>query len=145
MSRLLLISNSSLHGSGYLDHAESEIRDFLKDAARIAFVPFALYDRNQYAIQARDRFHKMRYELVSVHDVSHPQRLVKEADAIFVGGGNTFRLLKGLSDWQLLDIIRQAVASGKPYIGSSAGSIPVEVVPGANLDALFRTQLPVIA
>ena len=123
MSRLLLFSNSTLHGSGYLDHVETEIRDFLRDARRIVFVPFALYDRNQYAVLARDRFNKMGCDLISVHDVSHPQRAIKEADAVFVGGGNTFRLLKSLYDWDLLETIRHAVAGGKPYVGSSAGSI----------------------
>src|SRR5207245_310215 len=63
---------------------------------RIAFVPFALYDRNQYAAQARERLRNMACDLISVHDVSNPQRIIKEADAIFIGGGNTFRLLKGL-------------------------------------------------
>jgi dipeptidase E len=123
MARLLLISNSTLHGSGYLDHVETEIRDFLKDTTRIAFVPFALYDRKQYAAQARERFRGMGHDLISVHDVSNPKRAIDEADAIFVGGGNTFRLLKGLYDWNLLAMIRQAVKAGMPYIGSSAGSI----------------------
>ena len=123
MARLLLISNSTLHGSGYLDHVETEVRDFLKDTTRIAFVPFALYDRNQYATQARERLRNMGYDLISVHDVSNPNRAIHEADAIFVGGGNTFRLLKGLYDWNLLAVIHHAVKAGKPYIGSSAGSI----------------------
>ena len=123
MARLLLIGNSTLHGSGYLDHAETEIRDFLETSARIAFVPFALYDRNQYAAQARERLRNMGCDLISVHDVSNPQRIIKEADAIFIGGGNTFRLLKGLYDWNLLAVIRQSVKAGTPYIGSSAGSI----------------------
>jgi dipeptidase E len=123
MAHLLLISNSTVHGSGYLDHVETEIRDFLKDARRIAFVPLALYDRNQYATQARERFRSMGYDLMSIHDVSHPQRAIKEADAVFVGGGNTFRLLKGLYDWDLREVILHAVKDGKPYVGSSAGSI----------------------
>jgi dipeptidase E len=123
MARLLLISNSTLHGSGYLDHTETEIRDFVKPSARIAFVPFALCDRNQYAAQARERLSNMGYDLISVHGVSNPRRAIKEADAVFVGGGNTFRLLKGLYDWNLLSVIRQVVESGTPYIGSSAGSI----------------------
>jgi len=42
---LLLISNSTLHGSGYLDHAEQEIRDALGAIKRVLFVSFALYDR----------------------------------------------------------------------------------------------------
>lgn len=123
MKRLLLISNSTLYGSGYLDHAEGEILDFLGRAKRIAFVPFAAYERGQYAAQARARFHRMGCELVSLHDVSNPRREIEEADAMFVGGGNTFRLLKALYDFDLLDPIRRAVERGLPYIGSSAGAI----------------------
>lgn len=123
MKRVLLISNSTLFGSGYLDHAESEIRDFLGAVRRIAFLPFAAYERGKYTAQARARFERMNCELMSLHDVSNPRREVESADAIFVGGGNTFRLLKGLYDFDLLEPIRWVVAEGTPYIGSSAGSI----------------------
>ena len=122
MSRLLLISNSTLFGSGYLDHAEGEIRDFLGDLKRVLFVPFALYDRDSYALTARDRFRKMGYELTSVHNAVDCFQAVGETDAIFIGGGNTFRLLKTLYDQLLLDPIRKRVAAGMPFIGSSAGS-----------------------
>ncbi len=65
----------------------------------------------------------MGYDLISVHGVSNPQRAIKESDAVFVGGGNTFRLLKELYDWDLVEVIRRAVENGKPYVGSSAGAI----------------------
>jgi len=123
MKRLLLISNSTLFGSGYLDHAQNEICHFLGKRVRIAFVPFAMFDRSGYAVQARERLRGMGYEAVSVHGVSNPQRLIAESDAVFVGGGNTFRLLKGLYDFDLLSIIRMCVERGMPYIGASAGSI----------------------
>jgi dipeptidase E len=123
MKRVLLISNSTLYGSGYLDHAEGEIRDFLGTAKRIVFVPFAAFERGRYTEQARTRLHAMGFELTSVHDVSNPQRILAEGDAVFVGGGNTFRLLKGLYDSHLLEPIRVAVEEGLPYIGSSAGAI----------------------
>ena len=123
MKRILLISNSTLYGSGYLDHAESEIRGLLGPGRRIVFVPFAAYERGKYTAQARTRFEGMGCELISVHDVSNPCREVETADAIFVGGGNTFRLLKGLYDFDLLQPLRRIAAEGKPYIGSSAGSI----------------------
>jgi dipeptidase E len=122
MSRILLISNSTLFGGGYLDHAESEIRDFLGDVKRVLFVPFALYDRDAYALNARDRFRKMGYEMNSVHNAVDRFQAVAETEAIFIGGGNTFRLLKTLYDQSLLEPIRQRVAAGVPYIGSSAGS-----------------------
>jgi dipeptidase E len=121
--RLLLISNSTLHGSGYLDHAESEIRDFVGNKTSVIFVPDAVHDRRAYASQAQERFRRIGLSLLSIHDVSNKQRAVDEAQAIFVGGGNTFRLLTGLYDLKLLEPIRQRVAAGVPYIGSSAGSI----------------------
>lgn len=120
--KLLLISNSTLYGSGYLDHAESEIRDFVGDVKRVLFVPYALQDRDAYAATAITRFAKMGYELSSIHTAKHPQRAVKDTEAIFIGGGNTFRLLKTLYDHDLLEIIRRRVREGMPYIGSSAGS-----------------------
>jgi dipeptidase E len=120
--RILLISNSTLYGSGYLDHAESEIRSFLGDLKRVLFVPYALFDRDKYSATAQQRFEKMGYTLTSVHTASDPVQAVNETDAIFIGGGNTFRLLKALYDHELPRPIRERVASGMPYIGSSAGS-----------------------
>jgi dipeptidase E len=123
LGRLLLISNSTLYGSGYLDHAETEIRNFLETAKNVVFVPFALHDRRVYCEQARSRLQSMGYSVVSVHDVSNPQRAVEDADAIFVGGGNTFRLLAGLYHHGLLESIRRRIRAGGAYVGSSAGSI----------------------
>jgi dipeptidase E len=122
-SRLLLISNSTLHGSGYLDHVEKEIRDFVGSRTKVVFVPFAVHDRHAYAAKAQERFRDIGLSLISIHDVSNMPRAVDEADVVFVGGGNTFRLLKGLYDHNLLGPIRRRVAAGVPYIGSSAGSI----------------------
>ena len=120
--RVLLISNSTLYGSGYLDHAEPEIRSFLGDGKRVLFVPYALFDRAKYAGTAQQRFQKMGYELTSIHTANDPVAAVNETDAVFIGGGNTFRLLKMLYDFSLLDAIRDRVSNGMPYIGSSAGS-----------------------
>ena len=120
--RVLLISNSTLYGSGYLDHAEAEIRSFLGTVGRVLFVPYALYDREAYTTLARGRFEKMGYGLDSIHTATDAQRAVKDAEAMFIGGGNTFRLLKALYDSYVLNLIRNRVLDGMPYIGSSAGS-----------------------
>jgi len=120
--RVLLISNSTLYGSGYLDHAESEIRDFLGDAKSVLIVPYALYDRDAYASTAQERFQRMGYELNSIHTSANPRAAVDDAEVIFIGGGNTFRLLKALYDFGVLDPIRKRVQNGMSYIGSSAGS-----------------------
>jgi len=121
--RLLLISNSTLYGGGYLDHAEKEIRNFLGAARRVLFIPFAQRNQDAYAALARQRLAAMGYEMDSAHEASDPRQAASEAEAVFVGGGNTFRLLKGLYDFELLPPVRRRVAEGMPYIGSSAGSI----------------------
>ena len=120
--RILLISNSTLYGSGYLDHAAVEIGSFLGDVERVLFVPYALFDQHAYALLARERFRTMGYELDSIHLAKDPRPAVDVAEAIFIGGGNTFRLLKALYDLDLLRAIRRRVDGGMPYIGSSAGS-----------------------
>lgn len=121
-NRLLLISNSTLFGSGFLDHAESEIRDFLDGVNRVLFLPFALHDLDGYADKVRERLAPMGYAVDSLHQFSDKHEAVREAEAIFVGGGNTFRLLKSLYDFDLLQLIRSRVAEGLRYVGSSAGS-----------------------
>lgn len=124
LARLLLISNSTLHGSGYLDHAAAEIQDFLgPDVRRVLFVPFALRDRAGYARQARERLAAMGYSAESIEATTSPAEAVASAEAIFIGGGNTFRLLDSLQKTGLLSAIRKRVRAGTPYLGSSAGSI----------------------
>jgi dipeptidase E len=121
-SRILLISNSTAYGRGYLDHAEKEIKTFLGRARNVLFFPFALHDRDGYAAKAKERFAAMGYSLQSAHDAMDPRKATEESDAMFIGGGNTFRLLKALQDLELLEAIRCKAKSGAPYIGSSAGS-----------------------
>lgn len=120
--RLLLISTSTTFGTGYLDHAAEEITGFLRGVRRVLFVPYALHDLNAYAQKARERFAKMGLELDSIHEASVPREAVAGAEAIFVGGGNTFRLLDRLYRFDVLEPIRARVNDGMPYVGTSAGS-----------------------
>jgi dipeptidase E len=121
-SRILLISNSTVHGRGYLDHVENEIKNLIGPAMTILFFPFALFDRDDYAAKAKARFSAMGFALASAHKIDNLSAAVEKTDAIFIGGGNTFRLLKALQDLDLLEPIRRKVRNGAPYIGSSAGS-----------------------
>jgi dipeptidase E len=89
----------------------------------VLFVPYAVFDRDAYATKARVRFEAMGYALDSVHDAyGGPVRAVERAEAIFIGGGNTFRLLDALWRESLIEPIRGRVKAGMPYIGASAGS-----------------------
>lgn len=121
--RLLLISNSTLYGSGYLDHVASAIDEFLGESGDCLFFPHALFDRDGYAARARDRFAAMGRTLTSIHALDDPAGAIARAESLFIGGGNTFRLLDSLHRLGLIEPIRARVAQGVPFIGSSAGSI----------------------
>lgn len=122
---LLLVSNSTLHGSGYLDHCADEIKKFLGSRKTILFVPYArpsgmTYD--EYTKIAKERFQKMGMTLTGIHKHSDAKEAVKKAEAIFIGGGNTFVLLSDLYKSGVIDEIRKRISEGMPYIGTSAGS-----------------------
>lgn len=138
LMRLLLISSSNVHGYGYLDHAEPAIRAHFGAAKRIAFIPYAAHDYAAYTDKVRARLALMDYEVIG-DDFAN-------ADAIFVGGGNTFRLLKALQERKLLAPLRDHVRDGLTYAGSSAGSVlasptirttnDMPIVECSSLDAL---------
>ena len=122
--RLLLISSSNVHGYGYLDHPEPAIREFLGAGRRVAFVPFALHDHAAYTAKVRERLGRMDLDVVSIDDPDADLAAnLDGSDAVFVGGGNTFRLLKTLYDRELLAPIRDRVRAGLPYLGASAGTV----------------------
>ena len=121
-SRILLLSTSTVFGSGYLEYAETELRTFLAETKRVLFVPFALHDRDAYAARVQERFGRFGFAVDALHQAGNKQQAVREAESIFIGGGNTFRLLKALYDYDLLPVISARVEEGMRYIGSSAGS-----------------------
>ena len=120
--RLLLISNSTNHGQGYLDHVISEIDGFLGPVRCLVFVPFALKDRDAYGTKVGDRLRSIGVEVRTLTADGAGQRLAREAEAVFTGGGNTFRLLKTLQESGLLSVLRERALDGMPYLGSSAGT-----------------------
>jgi dipeptidase E len=116
------VSTSTTFGTGYLDHCADAMRETLGPAPRVLFVPWALADRDGYAAKARERFAAMGLALDSIHEAPDPVDAVEDAEALFVGGGNTFRLLKCAEEAGVLGPIRHRVAAGMPYLGTSAGS-----------------------
>jgi dipeptidase E len=120
--RLLLISSSVVHGRGYLDHAEAELRDFLGATRRLLFVPFAQADHAGYTARVRERLAAMGIAVDGLDAAAEPAAAIAGADAMFVGGGNTFCLLAALQGRGLLPALRARVDAGAAYIGSSAGT-----------------------
>ena len=120
---LLLLSNSSVFGRGYLEHALEAIGEFLDGHRRVYFAPYALMDHEAYTQRASDALSKLGVEVTGLPTTIDAARAVEEAEVLFVEGGNCFRLVKALQEHQLLEPVRRRVIAGElRYMGSSAGT-----------------------
>jgi dipeptidase E len=123
--RLLLISNSTNPGEPYLDYPKNHIGEFLGTSrAEALFIPYAgvTISFDEYEAKVIERFEEVGHQIRSIHHESDPIAAVEAAEAIVVGGGNTFQLIKMIQELGLIDPVRRKVQAGTPYIGWSAGS-----------------------
>ncbi|KUK78074.1 MAG: hypothetical protein XD92_0545 [Proteiniphilum acetatigenes] len=123
--RLLLISNSTNPGEAYLEYPKQQIREFLGDkTVNALFIPYAAvtFSFDEYEEKVNSRFAEIGHHVTSIHRYINPLEAVENADAIVVGGGNTWQLVKMLQEKGLMKVIRKKVKKGTPYIGWSAGS-----------------------
>lgn len=123
--RLLLISNSTNPGEQYLDYPKNNIKEFLGGVpVKALFLPYAAvtFSYDDYEARVKERFREIGHDIESIHRFSDPVEAVRNARAIVVGGGNTWKLLKQIRDNGLIEAVRERVLSGTPYIGWSAGS-----------------------
>jgi len=123
--RLLLISNSTNAGEEYLAYPRAEMKKFLGEKhIKALFIPYAAvtFSWDDYELKVRERFREIGHDIISIHKYSDPVAAVEKAQAIVVGGGNTWMLLKLIRDNKLIGPVRKKILSGTPYIGWSAGS-----------------------
>lgn len=123
--KLLLISNSTMAGGPYLDHPKYEINRFLGDKPVTAvFIPYAAinFTYDAYCEKVENRFSEFGHHIVGLHTFNDPVKAIEDADAIVIGGGNTWHLVRKLHEQKLMYPIREKVFNGTPYIGWSAGA-----------------------
>lgn len=125
MSRLLLLSNSTMPGTTFFTWPSPYVKAFLEAEIReVLFIPFAAvtlsYDR--YFEYVANAFGAMGYRATSIHEARDKKGAVQNAAAIVVGGGNTFALLSRMYAEGLVPVLQRQVVGGTPYIGWSAGA-----------------------
>lgn len=87
------------------------------------FVPYAQFDYDAYTEKVAAALKQFGYETEGIHKHTNVVDAVNNAQCIYIGGGNTFLLLKTLYEKSLVEPIRQQVLNGKlAYMGSSAGT-----------------------
>ena len=121
---LLLISNSTNAGEEYLKYPIAEIAKTLKGVSEVVFIPYAAvtYSYDEYEAKVQARFNEIGIKVKSIHHALNKRNFLRNAEAVVIGGGNTFALLKRMQEEDLLDVIHRRVKGGMPYVGWSAGS-----------------------
>lgn len=122
-NNLLLLSSSAVHGMQPMEYALDGVKEFLGDERLIHFVPYALTNHDNYTAWTRTALAPLGVTVRGVHMAADPRQAIAEARVLYVGGGNSFRLLKTLHEYDLLAIVRARVEAGEMrYMGSSAGT-----------------------
>ena len=121
---VLLISNSTNAGEEYLRYPLPEIARVLQSVREVVFVPYAAvtFSYADYERKVQARLSEIGIRVRSVHRAADPRRMIREAEAICVGGGNTFALAKKMQEQGLMQAILGKIRRGTPYVGWSAGS-----------------------
>jgi len=125
MKNLIIASTSTIHGSGYLEYLLDELAVFFKGVDTIIFIPYARpsgISHDDYTEKVKNTFKKIDKHVKGIHEFENPVEAINKAEAIFTGGGNTFVLLYQLYKNQLIEILREVIKNGTPYLGTSAGS-----------------------
>lgn len=125
MKKLLLASTSTLFGEKYLEYLLEELRIFFDGVSQITFIPYARpsgISHDEYTAIVAKAFHKIDIKIKGLHTFKNLEEGINSSEAFFCGGGNTFLLVKQLYDLALLDLLKEKVISGTPYMGTSAGS-----------------------
>lgn len=118
----LLLGSGGFRTPDRLALLTEQMRAFFGEIDEVLFVPYALMDHDRYLQAVTARGLNAGLSLKGIHREPDPAQAVAEARAIYVGGGNTFRLINALHELNLLDAIRSRVAGGMPYMGVSAGT-----------------------
>tara|TARA_R110000868_G_scaffold80332_5_gene228297 strand:- start:667 stop:1323 length:657 start_codon:yes stop_codon:yes gene_type:complete len=108
-----------------MEYIAEEVKDFLGNKRELLFIPYAQpsgisYD--EYTRFPKEALKNFGITVKGIHEFPSAPEAVAQAQAIFIGGGNTFLLLKTLYEQGLIGPLRDAISKGTPYMGSSAGS-----------------------
>lgn len=125
MKNIILASTSTIFGGQYLDYLRSEIQNLFHDIKEIVFIPFARpsgITHDEYTEKVASFFNDLSIKIVGLHTFKDPQSAIKNTQGFFTGGGNTFLLVKTLHELGIMNVLKQEVENGKPYLGTSAGS-----------------------
>ncbi|WP_242085652.1 dipeptidase PepE [Aestuariivivens sediminis] len=125
MKKIIIASSSNVYGSGFLEYLFEELETFFEVAEDILFIPYARpggISHDDYTEKVNHAFRKIEKNVIGIHTFENQKQAIKNAKAIFTGGGNTFVLINQLYKRHLIEPLKTSISKGIPYLGTSAGS-----------------------
>lgn len=122
---IVLASTSTLFGGNYLEYLTEEIKILYNGIDEIVFIPYARpggISHEEYTEKAKGFFAPLGLSVKGLHEFDDKKTAIESATGFFTGGGNTFLLVKTLHDENLMQLLKENIERGKPYLGCSAGS-----------------------
>lgn len=119
---VLMLSSSKYAEHDYLAYASNWIAEHFEGCKNVVFIPYAGVSITWDSYTQKVQKALPDYAIKGIHEFSDPASALNQADAILVGGGNTFNLLHHLYKNNVLALIQEKVQQGMPYIGWSAGA-----------------------
>ena len=123
--KAILASTSTLHGQDYLEYLIPHLKDLYGNAKEVIFIPYARpggISHEEYTSRARDAFSQAGIQVKGLHEFENAAEAIENAEGVFTGGGNTFLLVSELYRNKVMNILKQVVKNGTPYMGTSAGT-----------------------
>lgn len=125
MIKLIAASTSTLYGGKFLEYLLHELENHFASIGTLLFIPYARpggISHQNYTNKVVEGLDSLPFEVKGIQAYDNAKSAIEKAEAIFVGGGNTFVLLDQLYKRELMDPLRKVVENGVPYLGTSAGS-----------------------
>lgn len=125
MKNLIIASTSTVYGLGYLEYLLPTLQEHFKNTDTVIFIPYARpggISHDEYTNKVAGAFEKIGKKVAGLHTFENPVQAINNAQGIFTGGGNTFLLVKQLYKNGVMSVLKNALLTGIPYLGCSAGS-----------------------
>ncbi|MDX1544788.1 MAG: dipeptidase PepE [Christiangramia sp.] len=125
MTHAILASTSTLHAQDYLEYLIPHLPELYKGIEEVLFIPYAKpggISHHEYTEKASEAFSRAGIKVKGIHEFEDHSQAVKDAKGIFTGGGNTFLLVSELYRNKVMNVLKDVIQNGTPYMGTSAGT-----------------------
>ena len=132
-----------LNGGGSDEQIKEALEIFTHEVngGKVLYVPLAWPYGNMEECINWFRGQVTQFGITNIEQILDPNDLtkekLKETRGVFIGGGNTYKLLKGLKETHAFENLKEYIANGGLVMGGSAGAL----IFGECIDTCLKDEL----